>query len=114
MSDQSDVAADLRQDGFPMVLSRVTPGAYDPVTGFGAGVTEEWLVYGILGSYKGNEFATGTVIKMGDKKAIVEAGVVAPAPGDTLTINGAIWKVITVDAVNPQGVDLMYRLQVRV
>lgn len=118
MSDQTEASADLREDGFPMTITRVAPGAYDPEFGFSGGSSQSFTVYGLLGNFNSVDRAQsarsdGTMIMVGDKKVTIEAGVVSPVAGDTITINGEAWVVIMADAVNPQGVDLLYKLQVR-
>ena len=113
------VAKALKLKGQPMTLSRDTGGAFDPVAGGITGaVAQTFTVYGITSNY--NSFTKtsaqnnpDSLIKSGDKKAILSAGVVEPAPGDSLTIMGKVWTVISVDTLSPQGVDLMHTCQVR-
>lgn len=118
MASPSSVAATMRKKGFAMTLTRENPGTYDPEFGFSGGSSQVFTVYGLLGNYNSVDRAQsarsdGTMIMVGDKKVTIEAGVVVPVAGDTITINGEAWVVVMVDAVNPQGVDLLYKLQVR-
>lgn len=115
MATQSGVASTMRSKGFAMTLTQTTAGAYDPVTGFSGSISKTYTVYGVVGNYGIGEFAkaNGTTIQIGDKKATIGAGVVVPGTGDTLMINGEVWRVVMVDVVNPQGVDLLYKLQLR-
>ena len=119
MSEASDIAADLKADGQLMTLTRVSAGVFDPVTGATTGgITQTWPVYGITKNY-GTQTKTGadnnpnSLIRGGDKQAIIGADVTEPAPGDTLTIRGDVWIVVAVDCLDPQGVALLYNLQVR-
>ena len=120
MTEAAKIAADLRVSGQPMVLTRVSSGTYDPVTGLTSGaVTQTWTVYGITKSYRdGIVSLPGTTILAGDKKATVAAldstgAEIIPTPGDTLTIMGVVWRVIAVDTLSPQGEALLHNVQVR-
>ena len=78
------------------------------------GVTQTFTVYGITKNYSdGVKNSAGTLIQRGDQKAIIDAVTVVPVPGDTLTIRGEVWSVVAVDCLDPQGVALLYNMQVR-
>ena len=120
MTEAAKIAADLRKSGQAMVLTRVSSGTYDPVTGLTSGaVTQTWTVYGITKSYRdGIVNAAGTTILTGDKKATIAAldsvgAEITPIPGDTLTIVNVVWRVIAVDTLSPQGEALLHFVQVR-
>jgi len=115
MSDATDIAADLRSDGQAMTLTRTSVGVYDDETGgISAPVVQSWTVYGITGRYKASDYnRENSLIKAGDKKATIDAITATPEPGDTLTIMGVDWKIIMIDSVSPQGVNLMHVCQVR-
>ena len=118
MATQASVIATMRKKGFAMTLTRENQGVYYPEFGFSGGSSEAFTVYGLLGNFNSvdraqSARADGTMIMVGDKKVTIAAGTVSPVSGDTITINGEVWVVIMVDAVNPQGVDLFYKLQVR-
>jgi len=102
-----------------MTLTRVNAIIFDPISS--SNTYEEPLtfaVYGITANYD-TQTKTATqnnpnsLIQSGDKMAKIEAGVVVPVPGDRLTIMSKVWTVVAVDALNPQGVDLLYTCQVR-
>ena len=119
MSDASDIAADLKADGQPMTLTRTTTGVFDPVTGeTTGGITQTFTVYGITKNYGtqtkiGADNNPNSLIRGGDKQAIIGADVTEPAPGDTLTVMGINWVVMSLDELSPQGVALIYNLQIR-
>ena len=115
MTEAAKIAADLRKSGQAMVLTRVSSGTYDPVTGLTSGaVTQTWTVYGITKNYKAGIInAANSLILSGDKQAIIGAEVVEPVPGDVLAIMGKSWVVIAVDDLSPQGSALLYQAQVR-
>ena len=114
MSTASDIAKSLNADGQSMTLTRMSGGILDPVAGTITGeVTQAWTVYGITKRYKASEInASGGLILTGDKQAIIDS-TVKPLPGDTLSIMGTVWKVISSDELSPQGEALLYYVQCR-
>jgi len=110
--DQAGVTSTMRKKGQKMVLTRKTISAFDGATGATTETTLTWDVYGITKNYTLFNNA-GSLVLAGDKKALIEAGVVVPAPGDLLLIMGVSWTVISVDPLSPQGVNLMFTCQVR-
>lgn len=114
MTEAESIAADLRADGQPMTLGRVTPGVFGPVAGkVTDSVEQQWTVYGITANYNSQtRLAAQGLILHGDKKAIIEA-TVEPKINDTLQIMGVNWRVIAVDDLSPQGETLLYTCQVR-
>ena len=117
MTEAQSIAADLKSDGQAMTLTRTTPGTCDPVTGsIGTPVVQTWTVYGITGNFKrdmntANE--PNSLILGGDKKAVINAGTVAPLPGDILTVAGVDYTIVAFDELAPQGEALLYTLQIR-
>jgi hypothetical protein len=110
----ASIAKTLEKKGRAMTLSRTTAGTYNPVTGGSTPTTATYTVHGITTSYGYNAYNdSNTLIQKGDKQAIFEAGILEPIPSDTLTIQGIIWKVISVDTINPAGTDLLYKCQIR-
>ena len=110
-----DIKNKLQTKGQAMTLTRTVAGTFDPVTGGMTGSTvQTFAVYGIVTSYRDGVInQLGTLIQSGDKKAIINAGTVTPVPGDSLTVYGVVWKVIAVDALDPTGAALLYKLQAR-
>lgn len=112
--EPSSIAATLKAKGQKMTLTRTTLSAYDPVTGaFGNTAKKTYTVYGITTNAKGKPaegYEDGGVVKSGAKEAKIQAGVVIPTTGDVLTIMGEEWTVKGVNPLNPQGVDLMYTI----
>lgn len=114
----SDIAKTLQKKGQPMTLTRAIAGIFDPVTGgMPGGVTQTFTVYGITKNYNSmtrlsSQNDTNSLILIGDKQALIGA-TEKPVVGDTLTIMGEVWAVMAVDELSPQGVALMYYLQVR-
>lgn len=110
---QSTATTLLRQKGQAMTLRRTVPTSSDPVAGTVTPATPvDFTVRGVLTSYK-DTLVDDTTIKRGDRQALIEAGVVEPAKDDRLIITGQTWTILDVDAVNPAGTPLLYKLQVR-
>ena len=114
-ADVLDIAATMKDSGQSMTLTRTVPGDYDPVAGTSTGgSTQAFAIYGIVSSYKDGVInQPGSLILTGDKKAIIDAVNVTPLPGDSLTIAGTTWKIMAVDTVEPAGVALLHKCQVR-
>ena len=110
----SDIAQTLRTKGQPMMLTRTGAGVFDPVTGgMTGGTVTTHAVFGITKNYRQAEIAaSGSLILSGDKLAIISADV-KPVIADKLTIMGEDWVVISINELSPQGVALMYQVQIR-
>lgn len=106
----------LRKYGQAMTLTRPVPGTFDPVASSSTGDTETaYTVYGVTETYSSFVTTTkaGTLVEAGDLKATVEAQVVAPQPGDTLTVMGAAWNILGVSPAAPQGENIVFELHLR-
>ena len=113
------IRATLKSKGQAITLTHAVAGVYDPVTGtLTGGSSQTSTVYGITTNYNSQtrlsaQMRPDSLILAGDKQAIIDAVSVVPIPGDTLTIAGAVWKIIAVDAVDPAGVAYLFKCQVR-
>ena len=109
------IQATLKSKGQAMTLTHAVAGVYDPVAGsMTGGLSQTTTVYGITSSYgAGITNRADSLILAGDKLAIIDAVSVVPVPGDQLTIAGAVWSIIAVDAVDPAGVAMLFKCQVR-
>lgn len=108
----------LREYGKPLVLRRVTPGAYDPSSGTAAETTLDFPGTGTLFNFAlqsaGQAFAGATLIEIGDKQCYLSpAGVPLPTAGDLLVDGADVWQVKNVKAINPAGAPVLYELQLR-
>ena len=66
----------------------------------------------ILDTFKRHEI-DGARILSGDKKIMLEPGVIVPKVGDMLTVSGKAHRIEQVWPLAPAGVDLMYTVQAR-
>lgn len=114
----------LSKSGMDMTLSRATGGTFDPVTGTTTGgTTSTWAVKGLLktinstsaSQFFGSKALADSLVLQGDKQVIIAASGLAtvPAVGDTLTISGEVWQVITPVDLSPGGVTILYYLHIR-
>jgi hypothetical protein len=108
-SDMAEVSVELLTEfGQTITLERTTGKSTDPVTGIITGGTpDNQETVGVIKPYK-QSLIDGTVIKAGDKEAILSPEV---EPLMTDTINGM--QIVNIDEINPAGTVLAYKLQVR-
>ncbi|MBT2333621.1 hypothetical protein J7E49_06850 [Variovorax paradoxus] len=104
----------LTEFGAPAVLTRVTPGAYDPTTGGTTGdVTTTWTGTGAKFGYE-QDAIDGTLIRQGDQRVYLStSGIVNPQTGDTLTIGGIVYNVVASRPLQPALVSVLFEVQVR-
>lgn len=105
----------LAEFGQSCSLGSVTDGAYDPATGEAAPATTPYPITAAIFAYP-QRFVDGTLIRTGDKRALVSpVGLtVDPKPGDTLTdAAGAAYQVVDAKPTAPAGATVLWTLQVR-
>lgn len=118
-AEAQSVYESLREDGMPVTLVRNTaPGAdYDPVTGSGASVPSETTVetFGVLLAV-----TSGYVNRVGKEhvqtkdRLLLLPGTADVQMKDVVQFeNGARWQVVNVEELAPNGVPIMYTVQVR-
>lgn len=112
----ADTADDLLTEfGQSCVLGSVSDGAYDPATGEAGATSTPHQVAAAVLAYP-QRFIDGTLIRTGDKRALLSAiGLtVDPKPGDTLTdAAGKQFQVIDAKPTSPAGTVVLWTLQVR-
>jgi len=117
--DYDDAAATadelLAEFGQTCVLGSVADGEYDPEQSTAGPVSTAHEVTAALLAYP-QKFVDGTLIRAGDKRALVSplGLTVTPKPGDTLTdAAGAVHQVIDAKPLAPAGTVVLWTLQVR-
>ena len=118
--DYSPIAATaatlLAEFGQTVTLSKVTPGAYDPVTGtYGPGTTATQTASAALLDYSmresGASFADGSQVRVGDKKCLIEAAGLDWPPDEATTLTdagGVVWQIEKLRTLAPSGVAVLY------
>lgn len=102
----------LTEFGADGTLTRVTTGEYDPVTGTAPITTQTETVKACVFDYPA-ELIDGSVIQVGDKRVIAQAGALVPQAVDKFTWQGTEYQVISVKPLAPAGVVVINTLQVR-
>ena len=118
-TERRDAYRSIKTDGVAMTLRRVQAGVYDPIDGKNNKPTpEEYSTYGIITDYNLWE-RQSSLIKAGDKKIVLAAidttGAPLPDPiqDDDIDVDGVQWAVVQSITVAPQGVAILYKIQVR-
>ncbi len=103
----------LAKFGQPITLRRqATSGtAWDPTV-----TTTDQTIVGVVNQFaditRGASVIDGTLISKDDLEVSIDA-TVKPLPSDRLIFGGAEYAVKNISEVNPGGVAIMYKLQVR-
>lgn len=119
--DMAATAAEMIAEyGQPVTISTSEPGEYDTDTATSApGAPATVTAMGVVTAYKAAE-VDGSLVRNGDRKLSLStvdtagAPVAEPKTGSRATLaNGSKWTVMVVEAANPAGTPLVYRLQLR-
>jgi len=95
-----------------ITLSVVTFGAVDFATGEATQTTTTHQFDAVTVQYRSAEI-DGVRVIAGDLRVIAEAGAVVAQVGNTVTIDGVVWRVVATEPVNPGGVLIVQKWQVR-
>jgi hypothetical protein len=119
LDDVLEAFTDLDEFAAPAVLTRVTPGAYSTTTGApAAGTTTTCSTSAVLDVSSTSDlvFKFGPdLVKTGDALALVPAKELTfePSSGDTLTVLGVVFRVISNQPIYTGAVVVMHQLLVR-
>lgn len=107
----------LAQFGQTVTLSRIVPGTYDPAAGEttpdtpqAQTATAALLDYNLIAS--GQQFADGSMIRIGDKRLLIAAEGLAWAPDEMTTVTdngGTVWQLEKLTALAPAGIPVLYK-----
>lgn len=103
----------LNKFGDIQSVTKVTKGAYDPVTETFASstpITEkaDGVLVGI-----GDDFLDNSLVKRSDSKLLIVA-ISEPQVGDVYTVNGKSYNYIAHDTVDPAGTICLYKIALRI
>lgn len=101
----------LASAGANAVLVRVSQRPYDPATGAAEAVEHRYAVTAASFGYRAREI-DGTFVQVGDRRVLMTADV-KPAVGDLIEFAGATLRAVSVEAVAPAGVAVIYKVQAR-
>lgn len=104
----------LTKFGQAVTLRKQTAGAYDPSTGTATITQSDTAGNAVMLEFSdGERYQAGTTIQEGDKKALLNAVAVTPAPNDLLIVGSATWTVLGVKTLAPAGTVVLYELHLR-
>ncbi len=99
--------------GRPVTLGRVAEGTYNTATSaVAAGTTTSYSGKGHPSPYKLSDI-DGALVQGGDIDLLLYSST-EPLVGDTASINSLSYKVMGVNKLNAQGLNIAYKLQLRV
>lgn len=104
--------------GLALTLTKTTAGAYNPATGSSTNTTASYSGSGFRSEYELND-VDGILIKQGDVEILVSplqisgSDMPAPATGDTITFDGVIYSVMSVQPWNFAGLAVGFQVQAR-
>jgi len=99
--------------GGPVMLREVRPGQYDPSTGTVVDEVIDWPAMGFKQNYR-QDVVDGTLIRQTDEELYLAApGLPRPATSHKLVIGSLEYSVITVQAIEPYDIPVLYVLQLR-
>ena len=103
----------LARTGKPMILITHRPLTYDPETGLVTTNEGQHEIQGLIENYQAHDISD--LIKQGDRRVMIAAVTlpVPPEPGDTLQIDGAQFRIITVEAAYSGVRPALFSLQIR-
>jgi len=101
----------LQRFGAVATLKRSSVAAYDPSTGTAAETPTSLSTTACVFDYP-QKYVDGTLILVGDKQAYLSAEQL-PKQGDVLAWQSVDYTVITVKAIAPAGVAVLYEVQLR-
>ena len=104
----------IAQHGAAATLTKVTASSYNASTSEATKSSTSASISGVMENYS-YHLVDGTRIKQGDQKVLIAARDLSfiPEAGDTVTIGGAVWTVVSVLTNFYKDVSVSYELQVR-
>lgn len=110
----SEVAVILGDFGKTVKLRQSPVGTYNPATGANTATsTDKNRLAAIFSMKDGDVFGPGGgLVKGGDKKAIMQAGVI-PTLRDKIVDGADIWTILGVKEINPAGTSVAWTLHLR-
>ena len=103
----------LAEYGQDVTFTRQGSAVYDNETGQVTSTETKFTAKGVIFPYKnGVSQVNGSLIEKGDQEVYWQ-GNTAPIPGDTVTVANVSYKVVSVMAIEPAGINVLYQIQVR-
>lgn len=102
----------LERYGRKALLRRTKTGEYDPATGKTSQKSVDHEAICVFLGYQQRDI-DGTVIRAGDQRVLMAPNAPRPITGDAVVIDDQVLGVVAVEVVEPAGVALLYKIQVR-
>jgi hypothetical protein len=107
---KASAATLLTKFGRQYTFTRTTEGAYNAGTGTTTNTTSTFQKYACLFDYSDSDSA-GLTVEAGDRRMLAEGH--SYEVGDTVSIDGGTYRVISISQNQPAGTALVSNLQVR-
>ncbi len=103
----------LAKFGQSMTLTKYLVGTYDATTGENSSTTSETTDIGVIMPYgDGLKASENSLIKADDQQIFIQMATV-PSVADKISVAGVVYDVVSVKAIEPAGINVLYELQVR-
>jgi hypothetical protein len=103
----------LAKFGQSMTLVKNSAQSYNPTTGANTATAVSTTDIGVIMPYgDGVSSSPDSLIQQGDQQVFIQLSVV-PAPTDRLTVGAVTYNVVSVSAIEPAGINVLYELQIR-
>lgn len=112
---ESDVAFLIDDEGRDMTLRKVATGSYSAATSSATVTAVDHAVRGLLLNYSDFQRGSDSLIKAGDRKAVIKAlGISAiPLPNDIIVIDNREFAIVNARIIEQKGETIVYICQIR-
>ena len=98
--------------GGSVPFTRSIPGGYNPATGDAFSSETTWYTPAVIDTYSRKEI-DGSMIQQNDFKLLIPGVAPRPLSGDSVVVAGVTVWVVSVEAVAPAGVPILFTVQCR-
>lgn len=107
--------AQLDRFGQTVTLRTVGSGTYDPESSTvdEASTTNVKRKAALFNYERGLTEREGTLVQAGDKRCLMEAGIVPTPDQQVVTADGIVYGIVSIQEVNPAGTPVLYELHLR-
>jgi hypothetical protein len=96
-----------------MTLYKDIAVTYDPATGTNTSTVSNYTDIGVILPFgDGVSSSQDSLIQQNDQQVFIQLSV-APVPTDRLLVGSVTYEVISVKAIEPAGINVLYEIQVR-
>ncbi len=100
--------------GQDVTLRKYTLGAYDATTSSQARTSVDTVLKGVIFNVgDGVTQIKNELVKINDKKLLLDATGPVPTPKDYVIIGGSSWSILSINEINPGGTPVAYECHIR-